>query len=126
MSAVTKWPLFSKKVTLCPLTRNICLPFHKITSLSLPPQNVRPFRKFVISSRPRKNPMVWNNLYIISAAILPKNIYKTKIVLSRFVGLLSDKNYIVLKKQNYNLQCSKCLSDSRSMPNSSYKNFFYI
>lgn len=64
---------FSKKVTLCPLSRNVCLPFDKITSLSPPPQNVRLFRKFVTSSLPRKIPMVWNNLHIISAAILPKN-----------------------------------------------------
>lgn len=65
--------LFLKKVTLCLLSRNVCLPFDKITSLSPPPQNVRLFRKFVISSLPRKNPMVWNNLHYISAAILPKN-----------------------------------------------------
>lgn len=65
--------LFLKKVTLCLLSRNVCLLFDKITSLSPPPQNVRLFRKFVISSLPRKNPMVWNNLNYISAAILPKN-----------------------------------------------------
>lgn len=80
MSAVTKWPPFFEKVTLCPLSRNACLPFDKITSLSPPPQNVRLFRKFVTSSLPRKIPMVWNNLHIISAAILPKNTRPNYIV----------------------------------------------
>lgn len=53
--------------------------FHS-TKSPPPPQNVRLFRKFVISSLPRKNPRVWNNLHIISAAILPKNTRPNYIV----------------------------------------------
>lgn len=116
--------LFSLKVALCPLSRNVRLHFNKSNSLCPTPQNIRLSEICNIKSTSKKydgleksshytvdklKNEIPENCYstnidetTVSAAILPKKIPDQN-VSARFVGLLSNKNYIVIKKQNYDL-----------------------